>query len=43
MRSEKYPNSGPIYTFFFIPPPLFPITHYSVWGGKVENGGYGMT
>lgn len=25
MRSEKYPNSGPIYTFFFIPPPCFPL------------------
>lgn len=43
MRSEKYPNSGPIYTFFFIPPrPCFPLPTIQ-FGGKVENGGYGMT
>lgn len=43
MRSEKYPNSGPIYTFFFIPPPCFPLPTIQFGGGKVENGGYGMT
>lgn len=29
MRSEKYPNSGPIYTFFFYPPP--PVSHYPLF------------